>query len=326
MLSAADRAAGLTKQLLAFGRRQILKPVVLDLNEVVSETVDLLRPLIVDHVELVTTLSDRPVVVVADRGQLEQVITNLAVNGRDAMTKGGVLTIGVSSSHELDGNLAVLTVSDTGSGIDEVIASQIFEPFFTTKGEAGTGLGLATVHGIVAQSGGQILLESEPGCGSTFTVQLPLSTEDPAAGRLDLAPTSAAGSETIMIVEDDAQVRSIVSIMLDDLGYAIVNAVDGEEALSLFKARERPIQLVVSDIIMRGLDGPQTIERIRQLEPATKVLYMSGFTHDAAFRDGEPTPGTDFIQKPFTGKELGVRVRELLDEAASVPIRVTATQ
>jgi PAS domain S-box-containing protein len=313
VLGAADRAAGLTKQLLAFGRRQILKPEVLDLNEVVRETVELLRPLIVDHVELVTMLSDCPVVVVADRGQLEQVITNLAVNGRDAMAKGGVLTIGVSSGHDLGSDVAVLTISDTGSGIDAVIASQIFEPFFTTKGEAGTGLGLATVHGIVAQSGGQILLESAPGCGSTFTVHLPLSTENPATARLSLAPASAAGSETIMVVEDDAQVRSIVSIMLEDLGYAIVNAVDGDEAISRFTARERPIQLVVSDIIMRGLDGPQTVDRIRRLEPATKVLYMSGFTHDAAFRDGELTPGTDFIQKPFTGKELGARVRELLD-------------
>jgi two-component system, cell cycle sensor histidine kinase and response regulator CckA len=313
VLSAADRAAGLTKQLLAFGRRQVLKPAVLDLNEVVSETVDLLRPLIVDHVELVTVLSDRAVVVVADRGQLEQVITNLAVNGRDAMSKGGVLTIAVSSSHDLGSDIAVLSVSDTGSGIDEVIASQIFEPFFTTKGEAGTGLGLATVHGIVTQSGGQILLESEPGRGSTFTVQLPLSTEDPAANGSAPDQGSTVGDETILIVEDDAQVRSIVSIMLEDLGYAIVKAVDGEEAISQFTTHERPIQLVVSDIIMRGLDGPQTIDRIRELEPATKVLYMSGFTRDAAIRSGELAPGTDFIQKPFTGKELGARVRELLD-------------
>ena len=315
VLSAADRAAGLTKQLLAFGRRQLLKPEVLDLNEVVRETVNLLRPLIVDHVELVTMLSDSAVVVVADRGQLEQVITNLAVNGRDAMSKGGVLTIGVSTCHELDNDHAVLSVSDTGSGIDEVIASQIFEPFFTTKGEAGTGLGLATVHGIVAQSGGQILLDSEPGLGSTFTVQLPLSTEAPTATDSPLVQSSA-GDETILIVEDDAQVRSIVSIMLEDLGYAIVKAVDGEEAISEFTTHERPIQLVVSDIIMRGLDGPQTIDRIRELEPATKVLYMSGFTRDAAIRNGELAPGTDFIQKPFTGDQLGACVRELLDTRA----------
>lgn len=322
VLAAADRATGLTRQLLAFGRRQVMNPEVVDLNEIVRETGGLLKQLIGDNVELLTTLAEQPVLVKADRGQLEQVITNLAVNARDAMPSGGVLTIQVATGdleHSDGGEAprhAVLSVADEGSGIDAAIASHIFEPFFTTKGDEGTGLGLPTVHGIVAQSGGQVVLDTAPGRGSTLSVYLPLCTEELSSPP---QPVSAGngGTETILLVEDDPAVRSIVSKMLATRGYEIADAADGEEAVLRFETRECPIQLVVSDVIMLGLDGRQTIDRIREIEPSTKVLYMSGYTDDAIIRSAGLGPGTGFIQKPFSGDELAASVRELLDGAAA---------
>ena len=297
VLAAADRAAGLTRQLLAFGRRQVLNPEVLDLNEIVRETDNLLKQLLSDNVQLVTTLSEEPVLVKADRGMLEQVITNLAVNARDAMPAGGVLRIQVATGDLEDSNgdepprHAVLSVADEGSGIDAAVASHIFEPFFTTKGEEGTGLGLPTVHGIVAQSGGQVVLDTALGRGSTFTVYLPLSADEVTLPRVQRAGTADGGTELILLVEDDPAVRSIVSKMLASHGYEIAGAADGEEAIVRFEARERPIQLVVSDMVMLGLDGRQTIDRIRELEPATKVLYMSGYTDDAVDPKRRARPG-----------------------------------
>ncbi len=321
VLTAADRAAGLTRQLLAFGRRQVLNPEVLDLNEVVRETDGLLQQLIGDNVELVTTLAEQPVLVKADRGMLEQVITNLAVNARDAMPAGGVLRIQVTTGDPEQSNgdepqHAVLSVADEGSGIDAAIASHIFEPFFTTKGDEGTGLGLPTVHGIVAQSGGQVVLDTALGRGSTFTVYLPLRRNEATSQRVLRASAGDGGTEMILLVEDDPAVRSIVSKMLASRGYEVAGAADGDEAILRFEARERPIQLVLSDMVMLGLNGRQTIDRIRELEPATKVLYMSGYTDDAVIRSAGLGPGTGFIQKPFSGDELAVRVRELLDGAA----------
>lgn len=322
VLAAADRAAGLTKQLLAFGRRQVLDPEVLDLNEVVRATDALLRRVIGDRVLVVTTLTEQPVLVKADRGQLEQVIMNLAINGRDAMPHGGVLTIRVASADpEVDGALlhhAMLSITDEGSGIDPKTASHMFEPFFTTKGEKGTGLGLATVHGIVAQSGGQVLLDTTLGRGSRFSVYLPLCEEE----QLSLSPApppagSKEGTETILLVEDDPTVRSIVSLMLAARGYEILDVADGEAAVVRFETREHPVHLVISDLIMHGLDGRQTIDRIRAIDPATRVLYMSGYSDDAVIRTGGLTAGTGFIQKPFSGDELAARVRELLDGVAA---------
>ena len=193
----------------------------------------------------------------------------------------------------------------------------MFEPFFTTKGEYGTGLGLATVHGIVAQSGGQVVLDTVVGRGSTFSVYLPLSAEELSVS--PESPTTAGdkGTETILLVEDDPTVRSIVSMMLAARGYEILEASDGETAILRFKTRERPIHLVLSDLIMHGLDGRQTIEGIRKLEPATKVLYMSGYTDDAIIRNGGLTPGTGFIQKPFSGDDLAASVRGILDGVAA---------
>ncbi|MDP9262042.1 MAG: PAS domain-containing protein, partial [Actinomycetota bacterium] len=318
MLMAAARAADLTKQLLAFGRRQVLDPKVLDLNEVVRATDGLLQRVIGDNVELVTTLAKQPVVVKADRSQLVRVITNLAVNARDAMPGGGVLkievsTVGFEVGHD---GFALLRVIDEGAGMDAATASRIFEPFFTTKGDTGTGLGLPTVHGIVAQSGGKVVVDTAPGSGSTFSVYLPLCAEALSSSRVPGAIVNGDGSETILIVEDDSTVRSIVSTMLAGRGYEILEAAGGEEAILRFHAREQSIPLVICDLIMRRLDGRQTVDGIRGIEPATKVLYMSGYTDDAIIRSGGLGPGTGFIQKPFSGEELAARVRELLDGIA----------
>jgi two-component system cell cycle sensor histidine kinase/response regulator CckA len=312
VLAASDRAAALTGQLLAFGRRQVMAPQALDLNVVVRETTGLLRRLLGDNVELVTTLTDAPVVVNADRGQLEQVITNLAVNGRDAMPRGGVLTIRVAA----EGRSAILSVTDEGVGIDALTAAHIFEPFFTTKGEAGTGLGLATVHGVVAQSGGQIRVDSEPGHGATFTISLPLQPGTTTYVEAASAVVADDGTERILLVEDDPTVRSIVASLLAARGYDVVDVADGESGVSQFEREVRSIRLLVTDLTMRGLDGRETAARIRTIEPSTKVLFMSGYTDDPSIRAGVLEPGTAFIQKPFSGDELALRVRELLDAAA----------
>ncbi|MDX6485383.1 MAG: hypothetical protein QOF43_536 [Gaiellaceae bacterium] len=322
LLAAADRAAGLTKQLLAFGRRQVLSPEVLDLNDVVRVTADLLRRLIGDNVTLVTTFAERPVVVRADRGQLEQVITNLAVNARDAMPGGGVVAIHVGTAElERDDHdelrHALLSVTDEGTGIDATTAALIFEPFFTTKGEQGTGLGLATVYGIIAQSGGHLVLDTEPGSGSTFSVYLPLSAEVLPVAESGPAPERAEGTERILLVDDDPGVLTIVSSMLTNRGYEIIGAANGAAAVALFEKRKSPIELVISDLTMHGLDGRETTDRIRAIVPATKVLFMSGYTDDATIRSGALGVGTGFIQKPFSGDDLARCVRHLLDPVAA---------
>jgi two-component system, cell cycle sensor histidine kinase and response regulator CckA len=310
VLKSADRAALLTKQLLAFGRAQVLNPEILDLNDVVRETNGLLTRVIGDNIELVTILEQRPVIVKADRGQLEQVIVNLAMNGRDAMRDGGVLTVRVTTAptHE-----AILSIDDQGTGIDDATASRIFEPFFTTKGDLGTGLGLATVHGVVAQSGGRIALETELGRGSTFTVYLPLCGEEISAEAIPAAAQSADGAETILLIEDDVTVRSAVSMMLTTRGYDIMEAADGDEAIALSDTAQHAIHLVLSDLMMPGLSGQQSVDRIRESRPEIMALYMSGYTDDAMIQAGLLGRQTSFIQKPFSGDEIAARVRGLLD-------------
>jgi PAS domain S-box-containing protein len=330
MLEAADRAAGLTRQLLAFGRRQVLNPEVLDLAKVVGELDERIRRAVGEHVELVTIPPPEPVLVKADRGQLEQVITNLAENSRDAMPNGGRLTIGVSMAQldpslgapaARDGLCAVLTVTDTGTGMDAETAARIFEPFFTTKEEKGTGLGLATVHGIVTQSGGHLGVYTAVGKGTAFEVYLPLSEARAAEPSLPVAPPEAGEADSgqkILLIEDDANVRSIVQMMLEDRGYRVLSAGGGEDALTLLEEHGAPVHLALSDLIMRGLNGRETVERLRERQPGLRVLYMSGYTDDAVVRGGGLNAGTGFIQKPFSGEELGRRIRELLElEAAA---------
>jgi PAS domain S-box-containing protein len=308
MLAAARRAADLTRQLLAFGRRQVLNVEVVDLRVVVRGMAQLLRPLVGEQIELAIEAPDEPVRVTADRAQLEQVLANLAVNARDAMPAGGRLSIDVSAT----GTHARLAVRDTGEGMDEATAERIFEPFFTTKGEAGTGLGLATVHGVVTQSGGTIEVESRPGAGTAFTIALPLS-ERALTPALPFVPAAPDGAETVLLVDDEREVRDVVAEMLTRRGYAVVAACDGQEAVHVAADAERTVDLVLSDLVMRGLTGRETAERIRTLHPEAKVLYMSGYSDDQDAVASAVQPGTGFIQKPFSGDDLARQVRELLD-------------
>ena len=256
LLAATDQATQLTRQLLAFGRRQVLQPEVLDLRDVVSDMEKLLRQLLGDQVELVTTAPGSPVLVEADRTQLEQVMANLAVNARDAMPNGGRLDIEVSLPRE-GGSEAVLCVSDNGGGMDSETATHVFEPFFSTKGAGGTGFGLATVHGIVSQSGGRITLDTAPGAGSRFSIYLPVSeaAQTPPPPQLNDA---GGGAETVLLVEDDASVREIVTRMLENLGYHVLAADGGEAALVLAADWGPKIDLLLTDLSMPGLSGRET--------------------------------------------------------------------
>jgi two-component system, cell cycle sensor histidine kinase and response regulator CckA len=310
MLAATDRAVRLTHQLLAFGRRQVLQPEVVDLREIAADMEKLLCQLIGEQVKLVITSPDLPVLVEVDRTQLEQVITNLAVNARDAMPGGGRLQIDVSCSGDECAE-AVLAVTDNGCGMDAETAACIFEPFFSTKEGSGSGLGLATVHGIVSQSRGRIALDSRPGHGSTFSIFLPLSKGTPAPQAVE--PVEAdGGAETILLVEDEVVVRTIAARMLEDIGYSVVAAGGGDAALAL-AAKCSKIDLILTDLAMPGLSGRETAARVRDLFPAAKVLYMSGYTDDVAIRGGSSEPGTAFIQKPFGADQLARSLRDVLE-------------
>jgi two-component system cell cycle sensor histidine kinase/response regulator CckA len=323
MLGAADRAGELTKQLLAFGRRQVLNPEIVDLNVVVRETVSLLERVIGEDFELVSSTPDAPIAVRADRGELVRVITNLTLNARDAMPGGGVVRIG--AAFEEGGHparSALLTVTDEGSGIDSETARRVFEPFFTTKGDLGTGLGLATVYGIVAQSGGEISFDTIPGRGTTFRVSLPLESATdisaPTARTVDVETNGCAGKETILLVEDDPAGRVVVSAMLTAHGYKVVATDTGTKAVELFETRDSGFDLVLTDLVMRGLDGHETASRIRDVSPTAKILYMSGYAADSTMRTDPLPANTAFIQKPFGGNELALQVRRLLDVAPSL--------
>ncbi|MDX6489740.1 MAG: two-component system, cell cycle sensor histidine kinase and response regulator CckA, partial [Gaiellaceae bacterium] len=323
MLAGAERAAALTRQLLAFSRRQVLRSDTIDLRDTVRDMDKMLRPLIGEDVELVTELCDEPVLVHGDPGQLEQVLANLAVNARDAMPGGGRLMIrvglaDVDAAQASDGaaeRSGVLSVTDTGSGMDPETVEQMFDPFFTTKDE-GTGLGLATVHGIVTQSGGSIWVHTEPGQGTTFKVYLPLAhgaaTEKPLLPHGPAPPAGGLG-ETILLVEDDPQVRAVVGKMLESLDYRVLPAGDGEDALALADAFDGPIDLLVSDLVMPGLGGRQVAERLRESSPDTAVLYMSGYSDEAVVRRGVVDSNASFLQKPFATMDLARRVREMLE-------------
>ncbi len=328
--STADRAAALTQQLLAFSRKQVLQPHVLNLNSVVTGMEPMLRRLIGEDIELVVIPRDGLGRVKADRGQIEQVIVNLVVNSRDAMPEGGRLTI-ETDDVELDeadasrqsvsaGPYVALAVSDTGAGMDEETRSRVFEPFFTTKGPGkGTGLGLATVYGIVKQSGGDIQLASEPGAGTTFTIYLPRVPETVIEVDETISTVVAMprGDETVLLVEDEPDVRDLAREILEGSGYTVLQACDAQDAMLMAERHSGPIHLLLSDVIMPKQSGRALVERLRPLRPEMQVLYMSGYTNEAIVRHGVLDPDTLFIQKPFTPLGLAQKVRAALDQLGS---------
>jgi PAS domain S-box-containing protein len=323
---AAGRARDLTRQLLAFARQQIIAPVPLDLNASLTKSERLLRRLLGEDVELVVRFEPGLWPVLCDPSQLEQVVLNLTANARDAMTSGGRLTLETSRLAEGDpaagaypglspGDYVQLSVTDTGCGMAPEVLARLFEPFFTTKrlGQ-GTGLGLATVHGIVKQSGGYIRCESRPGAGTTFHLCLPRAKAQPA-GHAPAAPAarSPRGTETILLVEDDADVRRISIRALEAAGFRVRIARDGLAALELASRAPDELHLVVTDVVMPGLNGGALVEELRVRQPALRALFVSGYTDDAISQRGVLPEGVEFLPKPFTGSELVARVRRLLD-------------
>jgi two-component system, cell cycle sensor histidine kinase and response regulator CckA len=327
---AAERAAALTQQLLAFSRRQMQKPRVLDLNDAVARMDRLLRRLIGEDVELVSRLEASPARVKADPMHLEQVLMNLAVNARDAMPRGGTLTLETASvtldaSPAADhpqmpaGDYVLLAVSDTGSGMDGETKQRLFEPFFTTKEQGkGTGLGLSTVYGIVKQNGGFIWVFSEPGEGTVFKIYLPLAAE--AVDTLNVPAAVAQvprGTETLLIVEDDDEVRRVIKDELQQYGYTVLDAANGGEALMYCERYSGPIHVLVTDVVMPHMDGFQVAERLRAIRPGMKTLFVSGYSeHQPAYRRGHG-PGEAFLAKPFTPDALARTVRDVLSYSAA---------
>jgi len=323
--SAGERAAGLTNQLLAFSRRAVLEPRILDPNAAVTESVEMLRRLIGEHINLRVNLDPRVNRVRMDPNQLGQILMNLAVNAQDAMPSGGRLTLETRNA-ELDENYArthpdaragryvLITVSDTGMGMTEKVKARIFEPFFTTKGSGkGTGLGLAAVHGIVRQSGGYIEADSVVGNGTAFRVYLPAgATPDEVTKREDRG-TVRGGTETILLVEDQAEVREIALIALRTHGYNVLSAASGPDALLLMETQSRPIDILVTDVIMPGMSGRVLAETLRQRQPGLKILYASGYTDDDVVHHGVRRAEVAFLHKPFTPDSLARCVREVLD-------------
>ena len=324
---AAARAAQVTRQLLAFSRRQVLEPVVLDLNEVTASLGPMLSRLIGEHIEIAIHHDDGVAPVVADRGQLTQVILNLAVNARDAMPAGGVLTIATrmvdvdetTARRQLGvvpGRYVGLIVSDTGSGMEPQVLEHAFEPFFTTKAAGeGTGLGLATVQGIASQSGGHVSVESEPERGSTFTVCLPPAEPTPAAAPppADARPDRLSGTETVLVCEDEDGVRQLIELILTDRGYRLLLAARPSHALRLAADHPGRIDVLLSDVIMPEMLGPELAERLRELRPGLRTLFVSGYTAEALHTRGDLPPGSTLLEKPFESTTLLEALRRLLD-------------
>ena len=322
---AAASAAALTRQLLAFSRRQVLQPEVLDVNLVVGNIESLLRRLIGEQSQLVTDLAPSVGNINADQGQIEQVLMNLALNAKDAMGRGGRLTIATSDvaidaehakQHRglVPGNYVLLRISDTGSGMDANVMAHLFEPFFTTKkrGE-GTGLGLATAYGIVKQSGGYVAVDSRVGVGTTFEIYLPHTDRTLPAVAEARPDQPEGGTETILLVEDLPEVRALARMMLTRHGYDVIEAASGLAALEIVKTREAPIDLLLTDVLMPVLGGQDLAREVVTIRPNVRVLFASGYTDDVLVDRDVLQPGAELIQKPFTRDSLLQKVRSVLD-------------
>jgi CheY-like chemotaxis protein len=311
---AGQRAAGLTRQLLAFSRRQLLNPRVVSLNLTVTELEPMLRRLLGPEITLETELEPELGHIVVDPGQIEQVLVNLTLNARDAMPGGGQLRLATLNA-VLDGvSYVAIRVSDTGVGIDEAIQPRIFEPFFTTKHiGAGRGLGLSTVYGVVEQSGGRIEVESVPGQGATFTIYFPRHWgAEPAVGTATQRMPQV-GTETLLLVEDESAVRSSVRRLLEWHGYTVLEARNGAEALTVYEAHEGNIDLVLTDVVMPEMGGHELVQQLRARRPDLRVLFMSGYAERALTSNGSIPVGTGYLEKPFTVETLMRRLREVLD-------------
>jgi PAS domain S-box-containing protein len=321
---AADRATTLTRQLLAFSRKQLLELKVVDVNAIVHDMERLLRPLIGENVEFITRLSPEAAQTRADAGQLEQVLMNLVVNAKDAMPTGGKLTIQtqntvVDENHRRGqhfirpGQYVMLSVSDTGMGMDKETQSRIFEPFFTTKEKGkGTGLGLSTVYGIVKQSGGYVIVQSEKGRGSSFHIYLPQAQGVAEKHTAPVPDAALGGTETILLVEDEESVRQLVRDTLVSKGYQVLEADSGEGGVGAAASHAGKIDLIITDVVMPGMGGRELVKQLMRKRPGTKVLYLSGYTEDAITSDGSIEGGTAFLQKPFSLQNLSRKVREVL--------------
>ena len=323
---AADRAAGMTRRLLAFSRRQVLQPRPLDLNGVIGGMERMLQRLIGDDVRILTSLDGALLQVQADPGSIEQVILNLVVNARDAMPNGGTLSIETHNAR-LDrpdatwaiqpGPYAMLSIRDTGHGMDAATQARIFEPFFTTKGMGeGTGLGLAMVYGIIKQSRGHVWVASKPDQGTTFTIYLPqvVAVKEAPAAKPAATSSTAGGGETILLVDDEEALRSAARRALVRAGYRVIPAVDGPDALRVYMEHTgTAVALVVTDVVMPGLGGRELVGRLKIMSPNLRVLFVSGYTEEGVRKQGVLQPGTEFLEKPFTPEKLLRKIREILD-------------
>ena len=323
---ATERAANLTRQLLAFSRRQPMEMKVLDLNATLRDMDKMLRRVIGEDIKLVTHLAEDLGRTKTDPGQIEQVIMNLVVNARDAMPEGGRLTI-ETANVELDeayvrghvgvkpGRYLMLSVSDTGAGMTQEVKERVFEPFFTTKGAGkGTGLGLSTVYGIVKQSGGNIWVYGEPEKGAAFKIYLPRVDEPTEVFKEKLVKDLPRGSETVLLVEDEEEVRKLAAQILQRQGYKVLEAPQGGDALLICEQHQTPVHLMLTDVVMPGMSGHQLAERLKSLQPEMKVLYMSGYTDNTIIQHGVLVEGVNYISKPFTVDALERKVREVLDQ------------
>jgi signal transduction histidine kinase/ActR/RegA family two-component response regulator len=330
ILSAARRAAKLTRSLLAFSRNQVISTKLVNMHKVINGTVDLLSRMIGEDIVIEVSLSDSPAFVMADDSQMEQVLVNLATNARDAMPNGGRLSIMTSVSGDRNsfggnsnmmhyGRHLIIEVSDTGHGMDTVTQEHIFEPFFTTKEVGkGTGLGLSIVYGIVQQHGGDIRVKSIQGCGTTFSVELPLAEGMSAEETKDTSGSPPKGTESILLAEDNEILRRMMQGVLAEFGYRVITATDGNDAVNRFISHKNEIDLVILDVIMPGKNGREAYEEIRNIAPMTKFLLMSGYTADILDTTGIGAYASNFLQKPVSPKELLLTIRRILNGQDSI--------